>query len=455
MLTAVRWRAAFRWWEFVASLLVIGTTMAVVLRLVAREANPLGLDPTPTALTLTMGLVSALAIPFTFVAGLAFAQLALLLAHRASEVVGARVRRTWPVAVLVAAVAVVDLVLVVQRLRAPTATGASRWAESGSGVLVLAVALMAGRLVLRGAAEGRVEGSTARSPGWRCRSGCWSRSPRCRRSSRPGCTPRSCAGPAPTHLHLDDLRDFLGDADVTTWSRVAAGLGLVAWAVWQRERQPLPAVLAVTIGIVVLAAETDLPWTPDSVNDAALVAATGGLVALGALRRLDRRRLLALGVALGLGLAFSARSTFDAPFVALFGLGATAAVFLGVVWATLTDADAANGDSPRCPRPARVLLFLANALLAMTTLAFLGREQPRAQHRRQPVRRPRRRLPRHRAAAGRLRRAGLGGRHSPGDPAMFTSQLTPNLSLTWPNSSPHGAFSSGTSTVPPSASLSK
>ena len=40
-------------------------------------------------------------------------------------------------------------------------------------------------------------------------------------------------------------------------------------------------------------------------------------------------------------------------------------------------------------------------------------------------------------------------------PAMLTSQLTPNLSLTWPNSSPHGAFSSGTSMVPPSASLSK
>ena len=38
---------------------------------------------------------------------------------------------------------------------------------------------------------------------------------------------------------------------------------------------------------------------------------------------------------------------------------------------------------------------------------------------------------------------------------MLTSQLTSNLSLTWPNSSPHGAFSSGTSMSPPSASLSK
>jgi hypothetical protein len=77
-----------------------------------------------------------------------------------------------------------------------------------------------------------------------------------------------------------------------------------------------------------------------------------------------------LGTGLGLSLAFSVRSAFDAPFVALIGLGGSAAVFVGLLWALLTGAGDANEDSPRYPRPARVLFFLANALLAMTTLAF-------------------------------------------------------------------------------------
>ena len=104
----------------------------------------------------------------------------------------------------------------------------------------------------------------------------------------------------------------------------------------------------------------------------ATLATTAAAVVLAASRRLTRRRVLALGIALGLALAYSVRSAFDAPFVALFGLGATAAVFLGVVWTTLTGASATNADSPRWPQPARVLLFLGNALLAMTTLAFLS-----------------------------------------------------------------------------------
>ena len=74
-----------------------------------------------------------------------------------------------------------------------------------------------------------------------------------------------------------------------------------------------------------------------------------------------------------------------------------------------------------------------------------ARRQPGPAARAQPVRAP----PRTVGLRGRGRQLGAAA------PEMLTIQLTPNLSLTWPNSSPHGAFSSGTSTVPPSASLSK
>lgn len=42
-----------------------------------------------------------------------------------------------------------------------------------------------------------------------------------------------------------------------------------------------------------------------------------------------------------------------------------------------------------------------------------------------------------------------------GVPAMFTIQSVPNRSLTIPNWSPHGAFSSGIVTVPPSTRRSQ
>jgi len=42
-----------------------------------------------------------------------------------------------------------------------------------------------------------------------------------------------------------------------------------------------------------------------------------------------------------------------------------------------------------------------------------------------------------------------------GEPAMFTTQLTPNLSLHMPKVSPRGALSRGAVTVAPSESLSQ
>ena len=47
------------------------------------------------------------------------------------------------------------------------------------------------------------------------------------------------------------------------------------------------------------------------------------------------------------------------------------------------------------------------------------------------------------------------GQLVPGVAAMFTSQLTPNLSVSMPKLSPHGACSSGTPIVAPSASRSQ
>ena len=382
LLTLMRWRASFRWWEFAASLLIIGGSLGAATRLVGRRAQPLGFDTAPQSLSSLMQLVSQLAIPFTLVAGLAFAQLAILLAHRVGGVVDERVRRPVALAVLVAVVAAVELVLVGLHLRRPTTSGASRLAEWAASGLLLVLAVGLAVLVLRAArAEGRLldrmEEAVSLVPlpvGFGVAATIIAALVLTRVDSQ---ITRFAGG---EELRLDGAVDFLfGDA-TTAWTRIALALALLGCAFWLRHRRPLAAALAATVGVVLLLSMAgvatdrvlDLPWTSEALADVAAVVAVVLLVGLAAARRLDRTRLVALGTALGLSLAYSVRSTFDAPFVALLGLGAGAAVFVGVVWTLLTGAADANAESPGYPRPARVLFFLANALLAMTTLAFVS-----------------------------------------------------------------------------------
>ncbi|QIG44364.1 hypothetical protein G5V58_17680 [Nocardioides anomalus] len=383
LLTAARWRAAFRWWEFVVSLVVIGATLGVATRLVGDRAQPFGFDPTPTSLVQMAQLVSSLSVPFTFVAGLAFAQLAVLLTRQVGAVVDERVGPTPLLGVVVGVVAVVQVVLVVLHLRVPTGSGSSHVAELGAAGLLLVLALALGvGVVLRSArAETGVLDrlddavATLAFPVAAALSASVLAALVLTRVDTQ--IARFTGG---ERLYLDDAADALFKSATVAWTRVLIALGLLAWALWQRHRRPLPATFAAAIGTVILVTAVgrasdravDLPWTSEALTDVAGVLWLVVLLALAATRRLDRRRLVAVGTALGLSLAYSVRSTFDAPFVTVLGLGASAAVFLGVVWATLTDADEANGDSERYPRPARVLFFLANALLAMSTLAFLA-----------------------------------------------------------------------------------
>jgi len=386
LLTGLRWRAAFAWWEFVASFSILGATAAATFRLEGRYAGPLGYDTAPVGTTLTMQALAILAVPFIVVSGVAFAQLVLLLATRVGAVVDEHVRPTRSLVGLAVLLAAADLLLAVRRLRAPTEFGAGHLAVSGSGACLL-VAALAGALAARRSRRSRagvedLEGaiSTIALPAAALTTALVVAGMLVSRVDLQIIKYRDRQ-----HLALGWLEDALTGSHALVASRFGAGVLLIGWAVWRRDRDQLPSLLAGCVGLTLVAAwmrratggVVDLPWTSDSVNDAATVAAVLTLVALAVRRRLTRTRLLALGLALGVGFAWSVRSTFDAPFVALFGLGATAAVFLGVIWSMLTGAAVANEDSPRYPRPARVLFFLANGVLAMTVLAFgaLGRTQ--------------------------------------------------------------------------------
>ncbi|MCA1943293.1 MAG: hypothetical protein LDL15_06765, partial [Yonghaparkia sp.] len=87
-------------------------------------------------------------------------------------------------------------------------------------------------------------------------------------------------------------------------------------------------------------------------------------------RQLDYRRLALLLTALLLSAAAAWRDVLADPLSAVIGASGLALVLFGFVWGFLTDADITHGHSRAYPRPARVLLFLANAVFGVTVLAY-------------------------------------------------------------------------------------
>ncbi|WP_205471832.1 hypothetical protein [Nocardioides sp. SYSU D00038] len=378
-LTAARWGRPFRWWEFVVSFTTIGVAVGLGLRLLGAETQALGFDASTIATIQLLGSVAVLAVPFTFVGGVAFAQLAMVMARRVGDAVDQRVRGRLPVGVVVLVVAAVDLVLVWRHLREPTSSGWSQATElAGAGVLLVVAALVGWWILTPSVGAPDLDGLEGAVS----------------RLGLPVAVALTFVAVLGTYLGsldlvlsrwgltdslpLSSMGEFLVESATLTTSRVLAAVGLLVWAARQRRRQPLLAVLAATLAVTVLVVFTRrvtqglvvLPVRPEALTTVTVAAVVALLVGLGATGRLTRRRLVDLGLVLGIALAFAVRTEFDAPFVALLGLGGAAAVFVGLVWATLTDADDANEDSQRYPRPARVLLFSANALLAMTALAW-------------------------------------------------------------------------------------
>lgn len=76
----------------------------------------------------------------------------------------------------------------------------------------------------------------------------------------------------------------------------------------------------------------------------------------------DRWFLLSVGLLIALLMPW--RQTVAEPFGAVLGFAPVAVLLVGLVWRLLTEAAFTRGDSPAFPRPARVLLFAAQAVMA-------------------------------------------------------------------------------------------
>ena len=162
-------------------------------------------------------------------------------------------------------------------------------------------------------------------------------------------------------------------------SRVVVGLVLLLLAVRAARRgQPSRALVLGSIGVVLVMLARQLvfgdraaaPINQDGVNlvSSALIIVA---VAVSLLRhRLTQRRALAFAGVLILSALFSYRDFISDPLGTVLGFSGAALVLFGLSWDLLTDSGWGNRESPRFPRPTRVMLVLTNYVLTMTVLAY-------------------------------------------------------------------------------------
>ena len=154
---------------------------------------------------------------------------------------------------------------------------------------------------------------------------------------------------------------------------------VVAWRL-ARRRQVAGAVLLTSFfvysvvqrigpvsGLRVVGAQT--PEALAAVSSALALVLLAGFAAAG---KLTRRRASGLAIALVLGALYPHRNAFDDPIGALLGFAGLGVLLFGLIWQTLTNGDYTDGDSSAFPRSTRVLLYLANALFAVTGAALLS-----------------------------------------------------------------------------------
>ncbi|HOB06411.1 MAG TPA: hypothetical protein PKM36_14220, partial [Propionibacteriaceae bacterium] len=112
--------------------------------------------------------------------------------------------------------------------------------------------------------------------------------------------------------------------------------------------------------------------TPDAAAAVSTAAAVVLLMFHALMRGLTRRRVVGLATVLVLGAVYPLRNALDDPMSALLGFSGLAVLLFGLGWQLLTNADHTYSDSTAFPRSTRVLLYLVNALFALTGAAYLA-----------------------------------------------------------------------------------
>lgn len=400
-LTVLRHRRAFAWWEFPLMLALVAGAAVVALGRSAQQSAAFGLDFGPPTASLVMSSIGQLAVPAALAAGVAVAEFAITAStaavaavqrpgappeatpETAPETPPARPGlRAVPLVLLVAFLAValwrvVELVLALL-------LGWGATIEPGdlplSAALIGLVALLWWVLArLRGGSAARI--GTVMS---HLDAVAFPVAVALTVTLAPlvalllGVQVLSAWGldPAATGGALA-VADVLRSSLALSVVRLGVGLGLTALALLLARRggRGAPELMAAIGVMAILSAgpallETRLPWSSPALATVVALATLVLAAVLAVRRQLDSRRLALLLTALLLSAAAAWRDVLADPLSVVIGASGLALVLFGFVWGFLTDADITHGDSPAYPRPARVLLFLANAVFGVTVLAY-------------------------------------------------------------------------------------
>ena len=87
--------------------------------------------------------------------------------------------------------------------------------------------------------------------------------------------------------------------------------------------------------------------------------------------RFDRTRAVGLMTVLLLAALYPQREVLADPISAALQLAPVALLIFGISWRVLTEAQVTQGESARYPQSTRILLFLANIMLATTGIAWV------------------------------------------------------------------------------------
>ncbi len=380
VLTVIRRRHRFAWWEFAVILAGIGVAFAVATGRAAAEGAPSGVDLGPMSLSLIMSTLGQLAVPAAIAAGAAVAELSTTTALWSVGVV----RRRLPAVAIVIGLAIV----VVWRAWALavefTTEGRFDIIPVLSSVLLVVVIGLLWYLVAR------VRGGRRIVPG------AVALADRTKSAAVPIAAGLAIAlAPLVVTLlatqilfaygaPLDSVAGAQGAVGLLTTSTaigivrllVGATLLVLSIVLARRGAHTIPelvggiGVVTTSVAIAGLLGLGDWLWTSGALT---AVATVGSFALIGwfAIRReLTPARVTGLTVALLLAAFFEERDFVSDPLGAALGFTGVAFVLFGFVWSFLTGGASANTNSRRFPRPSRVLLFVANSVFGVTVLAF-------------------------------------------------------------------------------------
>lgn len=396
VLAIVRRRRSFVWWEFPAMVTLDAVVVCSALIAFGLNSRPMGFDFAPLMLQQTLSVLAVLTLPISLVAGTALAEItvnattwAVRLTTRRARPASSRVIYVFLVAVLVFRLAqcsweISHLDRITQGWPSMIMTSGYVIIMALLSLLLLWIAADAGSAVDDGGPE-RIQAGDLPDHLSRYSFGIAVAMTSIQLplvllllllQAVVGLAPGSALAALPF-----DSVDVFSSTGLVSVIRLLLAAVLVFVAVRQARRaHGTVAVLLGMIAIMLLPvpltwlAGGAVPVTPDS--DLLNLTATGlSVVLLGwfALRRrLSPFRAAGIGGLLVLSGLFSYRDVISDPLGVLLGFSGAALVLFGLTWGLLTDCDFANRSSARFGAPTRVLLVLANFVLAISILAYIS-----------------------------------------------------------------------------------